>query len=235
MGKLIIFPNAFIDEQPLDGLMAQDQAALKASTCDGWVFESKRSGFRFVAKLKNPALKNLPFYELSEHTTPIEKKEIEALLLSGKTLGLVSDAGMPCIADPGADLVLFCRQKNIPVDLIVGPSSIFLSLILSGLGGQRFHFEGYLPKEEALRQKRLLTLIDRAKAEKTTMIVMEAPYRNQAILGQLKNGLPKDFYLSVAIDVTLPSQLVYTQKVSQFSLDLSLVDNKPAIFLFAAI
>jgi 16S rRNA (cytidine1402-2'-O)-methyltransferase len=231
-GKLLILPNAFVDTQPLDELMPLDHLKKMASSVSAWVFESKKMGFRFVAKLKIPELKTLPYFELSEHTDEKALKEIEQELLSGKTLGLVSDAGLPCLADPGSKLVLFCRKHRIKVEYVVGPSSITLALLLSGLSAQNFHFCGYLPKDTVEKEAKVKMLIDRSLKEEMTVACIETPYRNEALLDTLVKLLPKNAYLSLAIDLTLPNEEVITQRPQEIKKEALKINDRPMIFLF---
>ena len=231
-GKLLILPNSFLDTQPLDDLMPLDHLKKMALGVSAWVFESKKMGFRFVAKLKIPELKTLPYFELSEHTDEKDLKEIQQELLSGKTLGLVSDAGLPCLADPGSKLVLFCRKHHIKVDYVVGPSSITLALLVSGLSAQNFYFCGYLPKEIGERENRVKMLIERSLKEEMTIACIETPYRNEALLDTLLKLLPKHAYISLAIDLTLPTEEVITLRPQEVKKESLKVNDRPMIFLF---
>ena len=115
-GRLILFPNSFTDEQPIEFLLPMAEVMRKSAEVEGWVFESKRAGYRFVAKLKDPRLKTLPYLELNEHTGKEGLEAIKAWLNEGKVVGLVADAGMPCVADPGSNLVRLCRKEGIAVE-----------------------------------------------------------------------------------------------------------------------
>lgn len=231
-GKLLLIPNAFTDEQPIQSLMPYEYLKEKLKEVKQFAFESKKSGFRLIAKFKEPALKLLPFVELNEHTLPSEMKELQEALLRGETIGVVSDAGLPCLADPGSQLVLFCRLKKIPVEYVVGPSSIPLAVMLSGLSGQRFHFEGYLPKEDQERKNRLQELIKRSDKEKTTMVFIETPYRNKQLYDLLNEVLPKNCFLTWAADLTLETEEVITSRPKGVELSKEQMKDRPAIFLF---
>ncbi len=231
-GQLILIPNVFSQEQLLEQLVPFEYLKSKAQIVDRWVFESRKMGFKLVAKLKEPNLKELPYFELNEHTDKEGLKEIEEALLSGQVLGLIADAGLPCLADPGAKLVLFCRKNQIGVEIVSGPSSIPYAVALSGLSGQRFHFEGYLPKNEEERLKRLLELIERSQKENCTIVMIEAPHHNAKLYQFLKHHLPKKAYLSVASEITTERQQVFTELVQKIDLDPSQLDDRPTIFLF---
>lgn len=232
LGKLILVPNAFTDTQPLEEVIPVEYLKEKLKQVHIWALESRRSGFRMIAKLKEPALKELPFYELNEHTKPDELNALKQFLLEGKIIGVIADAGMPCIADPGSSLVAFCRQKGFKVEHVTGPSSIPLAIALSGLSGQKFFFEGYLPKNEEVRKARVMELIQRSEKEQTTMVFIEAPYRNEQIFQLLDKMLPKKAFLSVAIDLTLETEAVHTAHPGCFKFDPKQLQDRPAIFLF---
>lgn len=231
-GKLILIPNSFTDTQQLDSIMPVEYAKEKMKQVDLWALESRKSGFRFLAKFKEPTFKEKPFIELNEHTQNEGYSDLKKALLEGKVVGVISDAGMPCLADPGANLVLFCHQNKIPVHQIVGPSSIPLAVALSGLSGQRFHFEGYLPKNDLEKKNRIQELVSRAEKENTTMAFIETPYRNVQLFELLNEILPKKAYLSVALDLTLETEAVYTAHPKKFSISSEMLKDRPAIFLF---
>lgn len=230
---MILFPNSFTDEQPIEFLLPMAEVMRKSAEVEGWVFESKRAGYRFVAKLKDPRLKTLPYLELNEHTGKEGLEAIKAWLNEGKVVGLVADAGMPCVADPGSNLVRLCRKEGIAVDVVMGPIAMMAALVLSGLSGQRFHFEGYLPKEKEARGQRIAELYQRSKKEQLTVLCIEAPYRNEELLESLLAHLEGEATLSLGLDLTLPTQEVHTGLVKRFNRSLS-VKNRPAIFLFSA-
>lgn len=232
LGKLILVPNAFTDTQPLENVIPVDYLKEKLKQVNIWALESRRSGFRMIAKLKDPLLKDIPFYELNEHTKLEDINILKEFLLGGKTIGVISDAGMPCIADPGSSLVSFCRQKCIKVEYVIGPSSIPLAIALSGLSGQRFFFEGYLPKNEEIKKARVLELLQRSEKEQTTMVFIEAPYRNEQLFSFLEKLLPKKAFLSVAVDLTLDTEEVYTSHPGCFNFNPNKLQDRPAIFLF---
>ena len=232
LGTLILIPNAFVDTQPLEDIIPCEYLKKVVQGVDMWALESRKSGFRMIAKLKDPHLKTLPFVELNKHTKEEDLKELKAALLGGKTVGLISDAGLPCLADPGANLTLFCHLNKIKIKHVVGPSSIPIAVMLSGLNGQRFSFDGYLPKNENEKKARILELMARSEKEKMTMAFIEAPYRNKQLFELLNQLLPKKAYLCVALDLTLDTEAVYTAHPGQFKFDPETLNDRPAIFLF---
>jgi 16S rRNA (cytidine1402-2'-O)-methyltransferase len=161
-------------------------------------------------------------------------------LLGGRNAGLVSEAGVPAVADPGADLVRLAHQKNIPVKPLVGPSSILLALMASGLNGQSFAFQGYLPTDSGQRANRLRQLEQRSRQEKQTQIFIETPYRNEAMLEAIANHCTSSTLLTVATDLTLATETVRTQPVQIWKNEMTAgrfpdFKKKPTVFLLLAI
>ncbi len=198
----------------------------------GLIAESEK-GARVFLRLFG--IRELPCQLLNEHTKSQEMEALLAPLLKGETWGVISDAGLPCLADPGAHLVRHARRNKIPVRAFSGPSSITLALMLSGLSGQSFAFHGYLEREENVLHKQLRALEKRSAQEKETQIFIEAPYRNQKMLQHLLATLNEKTLLSVAWDLTLPSEHVRTESVASWRKHpLPDLHKKPAVFLFSA-
>jgi len=230
---LHLLPNVLDESQDhtlyLPAIMNEVVAAL-----DGIIAESEKAARRFLKRFKTKKiLQEMPVYLLNEHTKENDLKELVTLLQTG-TFGLVSDAGLPCIADPGSELVRLCHKQNIKVIAYPGPCSIILALMLSGLSGQRFSFHGYLPKEQKERFRQIKLFEDSAKKFSETHIFIEAPYRNQNLLADFLNVLSDETRFCVAWDLTLPTQGVISQTVKEWKkaalLDLT---DKPAIFLLS--
>ncbi len=164
-------------------------------------------------------------------------EEVGALLQplrDGRPLGLLSEAGCPAIADPGAKLVEAAHREGIRVVPLVGPSSIVLALMASGLEGQRFAFCGYLPREKAARERRIRELEQRSRRENETQIFIETPYRNDALLEALLGTCAPATRLCVASDLSLPSEAVVTRPVSAWRSAAAAIGRRPAIFLLLA-
>jgi 16S rRNA (cytidine1402-2'-O)-methyltransferase len=178
-------------------------------------------------------LQELALEELNEHTKPTELDRLLAPLRAGHDVGLLSEAGCPAVADPGSDLVHRAHQRNIPVMPHIGPSSLLLALMGSGLGGQRFAFHGYLPQDETGRKQALSRLEDESRRQGITQIVIETPYRNRAFFESLINGLKPETQVCVAADLTMPSQLIATKSVQAWKKSgAPNLDKRPAVFLF---
>jgi 16S rRNA (cytidine1402-2'-O)-methyltransferase len=172
--------------------------------------------------------------ELNEHSDPSALKDLLKPLREGRDLGLISEAGCPAIADPGAALVEAARAEGFRVVPLVGPSSITLALMASGLEGQRFAFCGYLPREPAERTRRIRELEARSRREKETEIFIETPYRNDALLAALLQGCAPQTRLCVAADLTLDSESIETKSIAEWRRSGAGVGRRPAVFLLLA-
>lgn len=231
---LLLLPN-------LLGECKQHQIYLPASvdkavsTLDGLIAESPSSGRRYLGRFatKKPP-EQIPIALFNEQTP---EEDIDFLLepmRKGERWGLVVDAGVPCVADPGSKLVRRARQCGIPVQAFVGPASWLLALMLSGLPAQRFYFAGYLNKEAGKREKEIRELEKRSKQEHATQIFIETPYRNQHMLESLLQVLGEDTWLCVAWELTMPTQGILSQKVNLWKKSpLPNLDKKNALFLIS--
>jgi 16S rRNA (cytidine1402-2'-O)-methyltransferase len=152
----------------------------------------------------------------------------------GKNAGIISEAGSPGIADPGSAAVRWAHQNKIHVTPLVGPSSIFLALMASGLNGQQFSFHGYLPVASSERKKKLKQLEDESQRKHQTQIFMETPYRNDSLLKDILEVLKPSTLLCVAANITLSDEFIFTQHISEWGKNIPDVKKKPAIFLMLA-
>lgn len=232
---LLLFPNLLGDHRHAEVFLPA--SVFKAmQTIDGLIAESEKEGRRYLKRFetKKPAM-DIPLALFNEHTP---EKDIDFLLepiVAGERWGLISDAGLPCIADPGSKLVSRANQRGINVQAYVGPSAITMALMLSGLPGQKFYFHGYLDKEPSKRASQIKSMAHQSHIEKVTQIFMEAPYRNGHTLDALIQHLPDQTWLSLAWDLTLPTQGLMTQRISQWKkCSLPNIDKKPTIFLISA-
>ncbi len=200
-----------------------------------FVVESLRSARRFLKKCdRNIDIDSLTFNELNEHTDLSDTVAMEALLEPigrGEAVGVISDAGCPAVADPGADLVAIAQHKGYKVFPLVGPSSILMSLMASGFNGQSFAFMGYLPVNAQARQDRLKEMRRRIVKERQTQIFIEAPYRNNQLIADLVQQLPPDMRLCVASDITGENQSIITRSIGQWKQAKYDYHKVPTIFL----
>lgn len=175
-------------------------------------------------------LQELSITELNEHTKAAEITALLAPLKAGQDVGLMSEAGCPAIADPGADLVKAAHREGIAVVPLVGPSSILLALMASGLGGQRFSFHGYLPAKEPERTQKIRDLEKTARRENSTQLFIETPYRSAAMLEALASSLGPDTLISVGADLSLPGQFIQTQSAKAWKTKAGLVKDRLVVF-----
>jgi 16S rRNA (cytidine1402-2'-O)-methyltransferase len=184
-------------------------------------------------------LQEIRIAELNVNTDASALPELLAPILAGMDGGLLSEAGVPAVADPGADLVRLAHSEKIRVRPLVGPSSLLLALMASGLNGQSFAFNGYLPTDAASRHRRIKQLEDRSRTERQTQLFIETPYRNHALLEALVNGCRPQTMLCVATDLTLESESVRSQSAAQWKTEISAgkgpdLHKRPSVFLFLA-
>ncbi|MBP3350122.1 MAG: SAM-dependent methyltransferase [Bacteroidaceae bacterium] len=197
-----------------------------------YVVENIRSARRFLRR-SNPdiVIDDLTFYTLDEHTRPEEVASFLAPLREGKPMGVISEAGCPAIADPGADLVAIAQREGLPVVPLVGPSSILMSLMASGFNGQSFAFNGYLPVEPGERTRKIKQLEQRAYSEDQTQIFIETPYRNHKMIEELVRTCRPNTRLCVACDISCEGEEIHTRTIAQWKKAKYDIQKRPAIFL----
>lgn len=182
-----------------------------ARRLDTFIAERARTARAHLKAMSHPKLlQELNILELNEHTKGGEIAALLAPLKAGKNVGLMSEAGCPAVADPGAELVKAAHREGIAVVPLVGPSSILLALMASGLGGQRFCFHGYLPAKEPERAQKIRELEKAARKDHATQLFIETPYRSAALLEALAATLSADTLVSVGADLSLPGQFIKT-------------------------
>ena len=234
---LYLFPNLISDAES-HGCQLPLSVDAAVAQVTGLIAESEKEGRKFLRRFVLPSPKtfrDIPIRLLNEHSTDADKKELLKEIKQG-IWGLVSDCGMPCLADPGADLVLMARESGIAVETFAGPSSILLALVLSGLGGQHFTFHGYLPKEETQLVQELRRIEKLSAQEKSTHLFIETPYRNLKIFQKLLATLSDATYLCVACDLLAPHQSVQTKKIGAWKkAPLPEIDKRPTVFLIKKI
>lgn len=234
-GKLILFPVS-IGAEIEASLPAYNQAWL--NRCHIFIVEEVRTARRNLIKMgyQHP-MDEVTFLELNEHTREEEMADYLDPIEQGEHIGLMSEAGMPCIADPGSLITRKAQLLGIEMVPLVGPSSLLLALMGSGFNGQNFAFAGYLPIDAAERQSRLRTMEQRIYKESQTQIIIEAPYRNDKLLKELSSKLQPTTLICVACDIMLPTQYLRTLPARQWGVLLDDADKplsfhkRPAIFL----
>lgn len=235
MGKLILFGNLLGESENPSSLFAPLYGEL-VSQIDGMIGESESGARRFLAhfrtKLKMP-VHHIPVALFRKKTDQSEVSFLLEPVEKGETWGYVSDAGLPCVADPGHLLVRRCMQKKIPFTACLGPSSLFYALVLSGLDGNRFAFNGYFPKEPIARKEAVRLAYKRAQIEGSVQIFIEAPYRNWASFETVLEVLDEKATLCLAQDLMLPSQQVVTQSILKWRSNPPKLEKVPMVFLIA--
>ena len=208
----------------------------QAAALDYFVAENAKSARAFLKALpcKSP-LQEITIAELNEHTPAAAVPALLDPLLAGHHVGLVSEAGCPAVADPGARLVALAHDAGIRVVPLIGPSSILLALMGSGLSGQSFSFHGYLPAKEDQRQKKIVALERNSRAESRTQIFIETPYRNIKMLQSLLAICAPGTRICTASDLTLDSESIMTRTVADWKkIGLPEIDRRPTVFLLQA-
>ncbi len=222
-GKLFLLPNMLDETLATDLPPSVGQAVMQIQ---GLIAESEKSARRYLRRfLSHEQMVQMPLRLLNEHTQKNELARLLEPIINGEVWGLISDAGLPCIADPGSDLVFLAHQKNLSIETFMGPCSIAMALQLSGFSGQNFTFHGYLPRDSSELSAKLKEL----EKQKGTQIWIEAPYRSAKMLDTIKDVLLPTTLLCIASSLTSPEQRVLTKAVSAWK-DIS-IGKEPAIFL----
>ena len=216
---------------PQEALPAPALATIR--TLRDFVVENAKSARAFLAAAGCQP-RELALAELNEHTAPEELPGLLQPLRDGRALGLLSEAGCPAIADPGAALVEAAHVAGFRVVPLVGPSAITLALMASGLEGQRFAFCGYVPRDAAQRAQRIKQLEQRSRREHETEIFIETPYRNDALLAALLASCASGTRLCIAAGLTLPSESIRTQAIAEWRRSPPSLGKRPAVFLLLA-
>ncbi len=214
-GKIYMLPCPISEGNPYDVLPESNRAVM--ASLDYFIVENVRSARRFLsaAKIGRP-IEELEFAECSEHTTEMDIEPLLRPILEGRNCGIISEAGLPGVADPGADVVAAAQKKGVEVVPLVGPSSILMALMASGQNGQSFAFNGYLPIKPAERTRAIKNFERRALTEGQSQIFIEAPYRNDKLFGDFVATLNPTTRLTVAVDITSQGQLIRTLAVSEW-------------------
>ena len=231
LGKIYLIPTTLGDTAE-----TADVLPVKINTIinliDEYIVENEKSARHYLKKMgiKKP-LQEILLHPLNQHTQPQEIGSYLNSISSGKNIGVISEAGCPGVADPGAEVVKLAHEKNIDVIPLVGPSSILLSIMASGFNGQNFAFNGYLPKERHDRIKKIKDLEFLATRKNQTQLFIETPYRNMHLLEDLLNSCDGNTKICIACDVTLPTEFIKTKTVAAWKKQLPDLNKRPAIFL----
>lgn len=209
-----------------------EQVRRIAASLDTFIVEHPKTARHFLKQITTATpLQDIHMFTLDEHTRPAELQAMLQPVFSGKNIGLISEAGCPAVADPGANLVRLAHHKNIRVVPLAGPSSIMLALMASGMNGQRFVFHGYLPVEKSSRIQKIAEIEKASLARDETQIFIEAPYRNNQLLGDMLETCNPVTQLCIACEVTLETETVHTQSIAEWKKTPPDLHKKPTVFL----
>lgn len=233
-GRLFLLPAWLAeDTDPASAIPAPVLERIRS--LDVFVVENAKSARMFLAACghRRP-LREIVMAELNEHTPASHVATLLEAALAGQDVGVLSEAGVPAVADPGAALVAEAHRRGVTVVPCVGPSSILLALMASGLEGQRFRFTGYLPAEASARKEALGALERRSARDKETQVFIETPYRNEAMLGELLATCRPTTRLAVAVSLTAPEEWVRMDTIEGWRARRSPIGKRPAIFVLLA-
>lgn len=232
-GNLILIPCPLTDGDLVSVLPSNNLPRI--NSCSTFIVENLRSARRFLIKAGiKTKIDDLQFHTLNKHTPPEALSLMLDNAVKGENIGLISEAGCPGVADPGAEIVALAHKKQIPVQPLVGPSSILLALMASGMNGQQFAFNGYLPKGRKERIKNIQWLEQLSKKNNQTQIFIETPYRNNHLINDLSQYCHPNTYVSIACNLTSSEEKIIRTKAKDLKamgLDLN---KKPTVFLIHA-
>ncbi len=229
-GKLILFPVTIGNENLSFSLPEYNHTLL--NTCTVFIVEELRTARRFLKRAGfKHSIDECTFHLLNEHTQDIDIIHYLDSIQEGQNIGLLSEAGLPCIADPGATIVRIAQQKEIDIIPLIGPSSLLMALMASGFNGQNFAFIGYLPIEKHERNQYIRNLESRVLTENQTQIFIEAPYRNNQLLETLASQCKPNTLICVACDITLDTQYIKVKTAKQWCKNPPNLHKRNTVFL----
>jgi 16S rRNA (cytidine1402-2'-O)-methyltransferase len=229
-GHLYLIPVTLGDVDPLEVMPISIKRVME--TVDHYVVENEKTARRAIKSMAPEKDQGILEFSLINKYT--EVSEIPSFLnpcLEGKPMGLMSEAGVPGVADPGADVVAIAHEKGIRVIPLVGPSSILMAMMASGLNGQNFAFNGYLPIDSKERKRRIVELEQRSRQEQQAQSFIETPYRNNKMIEVLISSLNPETMLCIACDISLPTEMIKTQSIAQWKNAKLDIHKRPAMFI----
>ena len=229
-GILYLIPTTLGDNEPLEVLPMSVKKIVE--NVNYFIVENEKTARRFIKKITpRKSQSSLKLFVLDKYTSELESKTYLDPCIQEKHVGLLSEAGVPAIADPGANIVLQAHQKNIKVVPLVGPSSITLAMMSSGLNGQNFAFNGYLPIDKMERKKAIKNFEKLSKTNNQSQIFIETPYRNEKLFGDFKKLLTPSTFLCVAADITLSTEYIKTLQTNDWKNENPNLHKRPCIFI----
>ena len=229
-GRLFLIPSPLGDNDPAEVIPAGVLSMLPSIST--YVVEAVRTARRYLsaAGLKGH-VQDLEFHELNEHTTPEEVEALMKLFDDGRDVGLITEAGLPAVADPGAQLVRLCHRYGVEVVPMSGPSSLMLALMASGLNGQSFAFLGYLPAKTEERRQALRSIEKHSSTARQTKIFIETPYRNDSLLADILSVCKADTEVCIAANITMPDAFIRTKTAGEWKKSVPTIGKRPCVFL----
>ncbi|MCF6280544.1 MAG: SAM-dependent methyltransferase [Flavobacteriaceae bacterium] len=229
-GKLYLIPTTLGDNEPLEVLPLSVKKVVES--LGHFIVENQKTARRFIKRIApKKSQPSLILKSIDKYADALEVTKYLDVCDEGISVGLLSEAGVPAIADPGAEVVKLAHKKNIQVVPLVGPSSILLAMMASGMNGQNFAFNGYLPIDRADRKK-VIKQLERLSSDKNqSQIFIETPYRNEKMFVDLKATLTPSTNLSIACDITLPTEYIKTLSVEEWKKEHPDLQKRPAIFI----
>lgn len=230
IGKLYLIPTTLGETEPLEVMPISVKKIVEQ--IDNYIVENEKSARRFIKKISpKKSQPSLNLMSLDKYAEEAETKRYLDICLQGENVGLLSEAGVPAVADPGASIVKLAHEKGVQVVPLVGPSSILMAMMSSGMNGQNFAFNGYLPIDKGERKKAIKELEKLSKDKNQSQIFIETPYRNEKMFADLKTTLTPTTNLCIAADITLPSEFIKTLSVADWKHQTPDLHKKPAIFI----
>ncbi|WP_298151787.1 SAM-dependent methyltransferase [Flavobacterium sp.] len=229
-GKLYLIPTTLGESEPMDVLPHSVKRIIEQ--LDTYITENEKTARKFIKSVVPEKIQaELKLSTLNKHTQVSEHLEMIKPCLEGRHIGLMSEAGCPGVADPGAAIVKLAHEKGIQVIPMVGPSSILLAVMASGMNGQSFAFNGYLPIDKSEKKSTLKQLEKLSLDKNQSQLFIETPYRNNKMLEDLLQVLQPSTHLCIAADITLPTEFIRTMKIQEWKKMKVDLQNRPAIFI----
>lgn len=232
-GKLYLIPSLLGEIEPLEVLPLAAKKVI--DLCDHYIVENEKSARAFIKRvLPSKSQADLVLYTINKFSDPIEYPSYLEACRKGEPMGIISEAGAPGIADPGAEIISIAHKEGIQVAPIVGPSSIFMAMMASGMNGQNFAFNGYLPIDSTERKRKIKSLESLSKKTGQSQIFMETPYRNEKLLKDLVSILNPETKLCIAREVTLADEYIKTAPISWWKKQSPDLEKRPCIFILSS-
>ena len=229
-GKLYLIPTTLGDTEPLEVMPLSVKKVIEH--LNYFIVENEKSARRFIKKITpSKSQPSLELRLLDKYSDEFETQNYLDVCEEGVSVGLLSEAGVPAVADPGASIVKLAHQKGIQVVPLVGPSSILMAMMASGMNGQNFAFNGYLPIDKGDRKKAIKELERLSKDKNQSQIFIETPYRNEKMLDDLRAVLSPDTRVCVACDITLPTEYIKTLSIKDWKKTKTDLHKRPTIFI----